>query len=252
MPRHRGRCPACKRVGRLTRHHLLPRRFYGNGQHNEHILLLCKECHEELEVRIPLNTRLNDWQYLAIAAKYLKEKSHEEAVSSMWQVWPRRQHAGVRTLVLLSGVQTQTWRAQPVRYHEWILAKLKEERAMKLNTCDHCGQKHLADVSVVVCRHTGKSTLQLLFCSEACANEHYINKLRSYEGQWDAPAVESSSTPESSPPSISTGSTIALRHAPMKTVAYPNTTHRRRSENRTNVGVTLHPAICGVFLSAVY
>jgi hypothetical protein len=72
-------------------------------------------------------------------------------------------------------------------YHEWILAKLKEERVMQLNTqlntCDHCGQKHMADVSVVVCKHLRHSTLQLLFCSELCANEHYITKLRSYEGQ---------------------------------------------------------------------
>lgn len=78
--RHKGRCPACKRVGRLTRHHLLPRRFFGNGNHNEHIALLCKQCHREVESRIPIETRLNEWQYFAIVAKYLKEKSHDDIV----------------------------------------------------------------------------------------------------------------------------------------------------------------------------
>ena len=69
-------------------------------------------------------------------------------------------------------------------YHEWLLKVEREaNNNVLLNTCDHCGQKHLPDVSVVVCKHTAHSTLQLLFCSERCANEHYLEKLRSYEGR---------------------------------------------------------------------
>jgi len=75
--KHHGRCPACRKVTTLTRHHIFPSRFYGRGQHNEHILLLCRSCHDLLEERIPRNQRLPDWHYLAITALFIKEMNHD-------------------------------------------------------------------------------------------------------------------------------------------------------------------------------
>lgn len=74
--RHFGKCPACQNTTKLERHHLLPRRFYGSGNHNAHIVCLCSSCHNELELRIPLQPKLPDWRYFAIVALFIKEKSH--------------------------------------------------------------------------------------------------------------------------------------------------------------------------------
>ena len=75
--RYSGRCPACQQVGGKTKHHILPIRHYGKGKHNEHAVMLCRTCHNELEMRIPLQPKLPDWQYFAIVALFIKEKSHE-------------------------------------------------------------------------------------------------------------------------------------------------------------------------------
>lgn len=74
-PRHQGQCVGCGESKPLTRHHVLPVRFYGKGKHNEHIVLLCAPCHHEIETRIPRKQKLLVWQYFAIVAKFIKEKS---------------------------------------------------------------------------------------------------------------------------------------------------------------------------------
>lgn len=42
-------CPACGRYLRMTRHHIKPVRWFGNGKKNNEIFRLCRECHDELE-----------------------------------------------------------------------------------------------------------------------------------------------------------------------------------------------------------
>lgn len=49
-------------------------------------------------------------------------------------------------------------------------------------TCDNASCKRgpfPQSELVAVCKHTGKSTMQLHFCSETCANEYYLERLRS-------------------------------------------------------------------------
>lgn len=77
MCRHRGKCPGCGQVGPLTRHHILPVRFYGRGNHNDSIALLCAECHRDLERTIPTHPQLPEWEYYALVAKFIKENRHE-------------------------------------------------------------------------------------------------------------------------------------------------------------------------------
>lgn len=72
--RHEGKCPGCHKPGALTKHHLFPVRFFGKGKHNDNILLLCRSCHNEMEKMIPLKDALEKWQYLAIAARFLRER----------------------------------------------------------------------------------------------------------------------------------------------------------------------------------
>jgi hypothetical protein len=48
-------CPKCHQYCKLTRHHVFPRRWFGKGKNNNYILLICKECHRELEKRIPFS-----------------------------------------------------------------------------------------------------------------------------------------------------------------------------------------------------
>ena len=41
-----GCCPKCMWIRKLQRHHVLPVRFFGK---NKSILLLCENCHKEIE-----------------------------------------------------------------------------------------------------------------------------------------------------------------------------------------------------------
>lgn len=54
MPKgqRKGKCPGCRETLPLERHHVLPRRWYGTGRHNEHIVCLCTQCHKEVEAYI--------------------------------------------------------------------------------------------------------------------------------------------------------------------------------------------------------
>ncbi|MDA3815585.1 MAG: hypothetical protein PF549_04430 [Patescibacteria group bacterium] len=45
--RRRGICPKCFKLKRLTKHHILPKRFY---KRNDHTIYLCRDCHDEIEV----------------------------------------------------------------------------------------------------------------------------------------------------------------------------------------------------------
>lgn len=80
MHKHHGRCPACNGVKPLSRHHIKPIRHFGKGRHNDHIVLLCRGCHDDLEVIITRRERyrageLATWEYFAIVAKFIKERS---------------------------------------------------------------------------------------------------------------------------------------------------------------------------------
>lgn len=75
----RGKCPACQKVTALERHHILPRRFFGTGRHNDHIVCLCSDCHKKVEARINRRERyragqLTTLEYFAIVLLYMKEQ----------------------------------------------------------------------------------------------------------------------------------------------------------------------------------
>lgn len=47
-----GHCPKCEQRTKLTRHHILVRRYFGSPD-NAPILLICRTCHTELHKLIP-------------------------------------------------------------------------------------------------------------------------------------------------------------------------------------------------------
>lgn len=64
----RGVCPACGENKPLTRHHILPKRYYnGYGE----IILLCRACHNELEKTIPFRPRLTTMKYYKLLNQFL-------------------------------------------------------------------------------------------------------------------------------------------------------------------------------------
>lgn len=66
-----GKCPKCKEVKELTRHHIYPRRFFcGRSE----VVLICRKCHDLLERKIP-------------EKKKLPEQFYELVVHNFLQVW---------------------------------------------------------------------------------------------------------------------------------------------------------------------
>ena len=48
-----GICPKCNEIKILTKHHIRPKRHFGKGRRNPECIDICRECHSELEKRIP-------------------------------------------------------------------------------------------------------------------------------------------------------------------------------------------------------
>ena len=63
-----GYCPKCHRLVCLTDHHVFPKRFFGE---NNSKLKLCRECHDEIELLIPLHVKLPKEMYIQIVKSFL-------------------------------------------------------------------------------------------------------------------------------------------------------------------------------------
>jgi hypothetical protein len=64
-----GVCPKCIQARFLTKHHVLPQRYYSN---NKFVLLLCSECHREIEKVLPHSRKLRKEEYLEITKRWLR------------------------------------------------------------------------------------------------------------------------------------------------------------------------------------
>ena len=67
-----GRCPKCGEVELLTRHHFLPRRYFGE---NPFIIKICQKCHDEVELLIP-EYRLSACDYFEIAYCFIYRQTY--------------------------------------------------------------------------------------------------------------------------------------------------------------------------------
>jgi len=60
-------CPKCKRKKKLTRHHILPKRWFVKSS----ILNICRKCHNELELLIPF-CKMPIGFYKRVVRKFMK------------------------------------------------------------------------------------------------------------------------------------------------------------------------------------
>lgn len=63
-----GLCPKCLEIKRLTKHHIFPKRFFGE---NDNVLYICRECHNSIENIIPLGYSLSKEIYLNLTRQFL-------------------------------------------------------------------------------------------------------------------------------------------------------------------------------------
>jgi hypothetical protein len=67
-----GICNKCFFNRRLERHHILPRRFFGK---NKYTVVLCEDCHDEIEGILPIDVKLSKGMYLEINEAWLRGKA---------------------------------------------------------------------------------------------------------------------------------------------------------------------------------
>ena len=65
-------CPKCKQNKPLSKHHILPVRHY--GQNGGPYVEICRECHDQLELLIPFEPKLELKDYLNIYRSFLLGK----------------------------------------------------------------------------------------------------------------------------------------------------------------------------------
>ncbi len=61
-------CPVCGKVKEPTRHHILPKRHFGNGNKNKGgIVKICRKCHDKIEIKIPQKKMPAGFYYLILS-----------------------------------------------------------------------------------------------------------------------------------------------------------------------------------------
>lgn len=70
----KGVCPKCMKSGYLTEHHVFPKRFFGK-RNNDSILLLCRKCHDKIELLIPYSDKLTQEEYTEIHKAWMLGKN---------------------------------------------------------------------------------------------------------------------------------------------------------------------------------
>ena len=72
---NKGFCPKCCDYKKLTRHHILPKRWFKC----KHICLICRSCHNDLETYIQNQEKglqLKNYRYYEILNDFLTQDTH--------------------------------------------------------------------------------------------------------------------------------------------------------------------------------
>ena len=72
MRNKNGICPKCFQVRKLTRHHVLFKKFYG---HTDCVLLICRDCHDEIHSFISAEHKFSKEEYFQIHRAWLEGKN---------------------------------------------------------------------------------------------------------------------------------------------------------------------------------
>ena len=65
---HRGICPKCLQMARLTKHHIFPKKYF--KKKHIPVLFLCRTCHDDLERLYPLRKTKKDY-YIEIVRLFM-------------------------------------------------------------------------------------------------------------------------------------------------------------------------------------
>ncbi len=69
-----GMCTACLRLRGLTRHHVFTKRF---NKKEKAVCYLCRECHDEIELQIPVTKKKVKGWYLKTLLLFILERRKE-------------------------------------------------------------------------------------------------------------------------------------------------------------------------------
>jgi len=62
-------CPRCFGLRYLEKHHMFPKRFFGE---NKNLLFLCSDCHLQVERMIPRYQMLKEWVYVDLHKAFIR------------------------------------------------------------------------------------------------------------------------------------------------------------------------------------
>jgi len=68
------KCKTSEAQKEITKHHIFPKRFFGNGKRNNHHIRLCRSCHDELERLIPFAEEKPRSFFLRVLWSWINEK----------------------------------------------------------------------------------------------------------------------------------------------------------------------------------
>lgn len=156
-----GECPACKKYGPLTNHHVMPRRFYGGSGP---LVRLCRDCHWGLEAYIPIQHKMPDDFYPMVVEWFINKETWVEI-------------HGLRTVRFNCGERYLLLQLGQVLLHHRLLTQMGTEKQMLkpiLVPCCQCGLIHYSDESI---RAYGT-----VFCSKHCLDQYEAEKRKTQGG----------------------------------------------------------------------
>jgi 5-methylcytosine-specific restriction endonuclease McrA len=81
MSKQYGLCAKCLELKNLTKHHILPRRFF-RKQKRPPVILLCRRCHDEIELLIPFRRKMCKDFYISLIKEFIRREDNENRLSS--------------------------------------------------------------------------------------------------------------------------------------------------------------------------
>ena len=89
MDRNKILCPYCKKIGNISHHHILPKRYFGNvGK----LITICRKCHDILERMIRDAEVLPAERYIEIFEEF-ERRSYERVNKTIWRTNRRKKEA---------------------------------------------------------------------------------------------------------------------------------------------------------------
>ncbi len=104
-----GLCPriCCLKTRWLSKHHVFPKRWFGNGNGNLATIFLCGECHDMIEKIIPEVVKFTKEQYLELHRHFLKGEDFDTLKELVRSYERKKNHyKNGRVMVLLKTANT--------------------------------------------------------------------------------------------------------------------------------------------------